>query len=199
MNDALLYVAVFASALAVDLIPFFGPPAWMAMVFFLVKFDLNPWLVLAAGVTGSTLGRYLLSRYIPKFSDRMIKQHKSDELKFVGGKLRQKLWRSWLFVFIYSLLPMSTTALFTAAGIARISPLVILPPFFLGKLVSDAVMLFTGSYVAVNASSFAAALFSPKSLLLTIPGLGAIALMLFLDWRLMLAERKLAFNFKIWK
>ena len=199
MNDALLYVAVFASALAVDLIPFFGPPAWMAMVFFMVKFDLNPWLVLAAGVTGSTLGRYLLSRYIPKFSDRMIKQHKSDELKFVGGKLRQKLWRSWLFVFIYSLLPMSTTALFSAAGIARIAPLVIIPPFFLGKLLSDAVVIFTGRYVALNASTLQQTLLSPKNIVITGLGLATLALMLFLDWRVMLEKRKLAFNFKIWK
>ncbi|MDZ4803330.1 MAG: hypothetical protein SGI90_00530 [Candidatus Eisenbacteria bacterium] len=199
MTEVLLYLAVFGAALAVDLIPFFGPPAWMAMVFFMVKFDLNPWLVLMVGVTGSTLGRYLLSRYIPKISDRLIKPQKNADLKFLGGKLRQSLWRSWGFVFIYSLLPMSTTTLFTAAGIARIAPLVIIPPFFLGKLVSDAVMLFTGSYAAINVDGVIAALFSPKSLLLTVPGVAAIALMLFLDWRLMLAERKLAFNFRIWK
>jgi hypothetical protein len=56
-----LYVAVFLAALAVDLIPIFGPPAWTAMVFFVMKFDLNPWAVLDVGVPGSALGRYLLS------------------------------------------------------------------------------------------------------------------------------------------
>ncbi len=199
MNHAALYLVVFGAALAVDLIPFIGPPAWMAMVFLLVKFDLNPWFVLVAGVTGSTLGRYLLSLYIPRVSDGILKQRKKEELQFVGGKLRQKLWRSWLFIFIYSLLPISTTALFLAAGVARISPLVIIPPFFLGKLTSDAVMLFTGSYIALNASSVAEALFSPKSLLLTVPGLLALLLMLFLDWRAVLQEKKITFNFHIWK
>src|SRR5882757_705645 len=99
MDHALIYFAVFGASLAVDLIPFIGPPAWMAMVFFLMKYNLNPWLVLAAGVPGSVLGRFLLSRYIPKVSDHMIKERKTQELKFVGGKLRQTLWRSWLFVF----------------------------------------------------------------------------------------------------
>ena len=199
MNHALLYLAVFGAALAVDLIPFMGPPAWMVMLFLLVKFNLNPWLVLAAGVTGSVLGRYLLSLYIPKVSDRFIKPHKNEELKFVGGKLRQNLWHSWAFVFIYSLLPMSTTALFSAAGIARIAPLVIIPPFFLGKLLSDAVVIFTGRYVALNARTLQQTLLSPKNIVITGLGLATLALMLFLDWRVMLEKRKLAFNFKIWK
>src|SRR6185369_8986085 len=150
MNHAWMYLAVFAASLAVDLLSFVGPPAWMAMVFFLTKYDLNPWLVLAAGVSGSVLGRYLLSLYIPKVSDHFVKKRKSDELKFVGTKLRQTLWRSWIFVFVYSCLPLSTTALFTAAGIGRVSPLVVLPPFTAGKLLSDALMVFGGQHVAAN-------------------------------------------------
>jgi membrane protein DedA with SNARE-associated domain len=199
MNHAALYLAVFAASLAVDLIPFLGPPAWMAMVFFMTKFDLNPWLVLAAGVPGSVLGRYVLSVFMPKLSDRVMKKHKSDELKFVGSKLRQKLWHSWAFVFVYSLLPMSTTALFSAAGIARISPLLVIPPFFAGKAISDAVMLFSGHAIAMNLRTVEQSLLSPKSIALGLAGLAVLALFLFLDWRVILEKRKLAFNFKIWK
>jgi membrane protein YqaA with SNARE-associated domain len=199
MDHAMIYLAVFGASLAVDLIPFIGPPAWMAMVFFLMKYDLNPWLVLAAGVPGSVLGRYLLSCYIPKLSDRVIKKHKSDELKFVGGKLRQNLWRSWLFVFIYSCLPMSTTALFTAAGMARISPLVVIPPFTVGKFTSDAVMLLSGRYVAVNIHTVGESLLSPKSIALGLVGLAILFALFFVDWRVLLQKHKLALNFHIWK
>ena len=52
-----MYLVVFASALAVDLIPIIGPPAWTVMVLLLIKFNLNPWGVLAVGVPGSALGR----------------------------------------------------------------------------------------------------------------------------------------------
>src|SRR3954468_11002072 len=48
MSPLLGYLFVFLASLAVDLIPFFGPPAWVAMVFLMLKFDLNPWLVLAS-------------------------------------------------------------------------------------------------------------------------------------------------------
>jgi hypothetical protein len=37
-----IYLAVFFSALAVDLIPLFAPPAWTVSVLLLVKFHLNP-------------------------------------------------------------------------------------------------------------------------------------------------------------
>jgi hypothetical protein len=36
------YPVVFLVSMGVDLIPIAAPPAWTLMVFFLVKFDLNP-------------------------------------------------------------------------------------------------------------------------------------------------------------
>ena len=81
------YLVVFCSALVVDLIPVFAPPAWMFMVFFMLKFHLNPWAVLVAGVVGSSIGRYLFSLYVPKIADRLIKRHKQEELEFTGMKL----------------------------------------------------------------------------------------------------------------
>src|SRR6185295_10611950 len=109
-----------------------------------------------------------------------------------------KLWRSWSFVFIYSVLPLSTTALFTAAGIAKISPLQIVPPFFCGKLVSDAVMLFSGRYAAASAGDLLHGTVSVKSIVTAGLGLAIIGLLLFLDWRDLLQRKKIAFNFSIW-
>src|ERR1043165_5859083 len=98
---AIWYLAVFLASFVVDLIPVIGPPAWPVMMFFQSKFDLNIWLVLVVGVIGSALGRYALSLYIPKVSNRLIKRHKSEDLQYLGKKLGQKRWKSWLFVFIY--------------------------------------------------------------------------------------------------
>jgi membrane protein YqaA with SNARE-associated domain len=193
------YLVVFLAAMAVDLIPVIGPPAWTVMVFLLMRFHLNPWLVLAVGVPGSTLGRYLLSLYIPHFSSRLIKARKSEELEFVGRKLGRKRWRSWLFVFVYTLTPLSTTALFTAAGIARISPLQILPPFFVGKFVSDAAMVLIGVHAAGDLSDLVHGAVSWKSLLTAGSGLLVIGLFLFLDWRALLQRKQVRFNFRIWK
>ena len=194
-----LYLVVFLSALAVDVIPLIAPPAWTVAVFLLVKFHLNPWIVLPLCVSGSTLGRYLMSLYIPRFADRFIKRHKTDELEFLGKKLSQSLWQSWLFVFIYSVTPLSTTALFTAAGVAKVKPWRTVPAFFCGKFVSDAAMIFTGLYAAANFNDLVHGSYSPKAIVTLLIGFVIIAGFLFLDWRALLQKKKFRFNFKIWK
>lgn len=193
------YVAMFLAALATDLIPVIGPPVWTVMIYMLVKYDLNPWGVLAAGVPGSVLGRYGLSLYAPRFFGKLIKQSKSDELQFAGSKLRGSLWRIWPFVLVYSLLPVSTTALFSAAGLARIKPIQILPPFFVGKFISDAVMLFFGHYAVTNSVDLVYGTFSWKGLFMIAAGVAALAAFLFVDWRRLLEKRQLRMEFRIWK
>jgi membrane protein YqaA with SNARE-associated domain len=190
-----LYGVIFLAALAVDSIPLIAPPAWTVAVFLMVKFHLNPWIVLPLCASGSTLGRYLMSLYIPRFAGRFIKRHKTDELEFLGKKLSQSLWQSWLFVFIYSVTPLPSTALFTAAGVGKVKPSHTVPPFFCGKFVSDAVMIFTASYTANNLEG----LLSLKGILIAVFALVVIAGFLFLDWRALLQRKKFTFNFRIWK
>lgn len=199
MSPPLCYLLVFLGSLAVDLIPFFGPPAWILMAFLMVKFNLNPWATLAVGVPASTLGRYILSLYIPKLSRRVVTKRKHEELEFVGKRLRQKLWMNWLFVLVYSMLPLSTTALFTAAGMARINWVQIIPPFFVGKFASDAMMLFTSQYAAKQAHEILHGAMSIKALISIAVGLLIIFAMLFLDWRILIQKKKLSFNFHVWK
>ena len=194
-----MYLAVFFSALSVDLVPVIAPPAWTLMVFFLVKFQLNPWGVLVVGVLGSGLGRYIFSLYVPKIADRLIKRRKREELEFMGKKLGQKLWPSWLFVFIYTLTPLSTSALFTAAALAKVNAWRTVPPFFCGKMVSDAVMIFTGRYAFQNITGIVQGTFSAKGIITLVVALVITAACLFVDWRALLEKKQLKFNFRIWK
>jgi membrane protein YqaA with SNARE-associated domain len=193
------YLAMFLAALATDLIPVVGPPVWTVMIFMLVKYDLNPWGVLAVGVPGSVLGRYLLSLYVPRLLGKVMKQSKNDELRFAGSRLKGSLWRCWPFVLVYSLLPISTTALFSAAGLARIKPIQILPPFFVGKFVSDAVMLFSGRYALTNSVDVVYGSFSWKGTATITAGVVVLAAFLFLDWRRLLERKEARVNFRIWK
>jgi hypothetical protein len=194
-----MYAVVFFSSLAVDLIPVIGPPAWTVMVFLLIKFELDPWGVLLAGVPGSALGRYLMSLYISKVSEKLLKSRKNEDLDFLGKKLGQNLWRSWLFAFTYTLMPLPTTPLFTAVGVAKLKPISIIPPFFCGKFISDAMMLFTGRYAASNMKDLVHGTFSWKGIVSALLGLLVIGGLLFIDWRVLLQEKKLRLHFRIWK
>lgn len=194
-----IYFLVFVASFLVDVIPFVGPPAWTVMVFFQIKFGLNNWVLLLAGVSGSALGRYIYSVYIKLLSSRFIKEEKNGDLKFLGSKLAGNGWRVQLFVLIYTLIPVPTTPLFTASGVARIRPLHIMPAFFVGKFTSDAAMVLTGDYVATNLSTIASGFLSWQSIAGTIAGLVVIAMFFFIDWQKLLVEKKVKISFHIWK
>lgn len=195
----LYYFLIFVSALLVDLIPFIGPPAWSVMVFFQMKFHLNIWIVLIAGVIGSTIGRYLLTLYIPRLTSKIINREKDEDLEFLGKKLSGKKWEIRLFVFIYTLIPVPTTPLFTTIAVAKIKPGIVIPPFFIGKFISDMMMVYAGKYAAENAVDIANGLLSWKAILGASTGIILICAILFIDWSTLLIKKKLKLNFKIWK
>jgi len=194
------YFLVFLAALAVDTIPIFAPPAWIILVVLLVKFKLNPWLTVVIGVTGSTIGRYLLTRYIPKISSSLVNRREDANLRYIGTKIGKAKWSSSVFVFLYTLTPLSTTALFTAVAMAGIKrPFHILIPFFFGRLITDGVLVFSGKYASKNLSELLHGEANWKSILTLLAGLVIISAFLFVDWRQLLEHRKLRFRFKILK
>jgi membrane protein DedA with SNARE-associated domain len=194
------YLIVFVASFIVDLIPAFGPPAWSVMVFMQVKFGLKIWWVLLVGVLGSTVGRYMLSRYIvPVLSDKLLKKQKKEDIEFLGEKLNKKGWQSFFVVLAYTLVPIPTAPLFTVAGIAKIKPLHIIPPFFIGKFTSDALVVFAGKYASENYDEVMQGLVSWQSILTFCFGLVLISILLFIDWRALLMRNKVRLNFQIWK
>ena len=169
------------------------------MAFFRIHYGLNLWMILTAGVIGSTAGRYLLSTYMPWISERMIKAKKNEDLMFIGERLSGNGWQVQLFVLLYTLMPLPSTPLFTVAGIARIKPMHILPAFFVGKFISDMLMVQAGSYVADNAQTIADSLLTGKNIAGTILSIMIIGIFLFIDWAVLIREKKFRLHFNIWK
>jgi membrane protein DedA with SNARE-associated domain len=195
----LMYLLVFLGSLAVDLIPVVAPPAWIVMTFLLVKYHLDFWLVLAVGVPGSALGRYFFGLYIQNFFAKVVARRKKDDLRYAGKKLNRHWWQTWLFVFGYTLTPLSTTALFTAAGMAKVPIVRLIPPFLAGKFISDAVMVMAGRYAAGGLIHPLDGALGWRSLLTGGIALLITAAFLFLDWHALLAKHTLKFNFSVWK
>lgn len=194
-----LYLILLVCTIASDSVPIVGMPAWMIMVLFWSRFDLQLWVVLVVGVTGSTLGRLIFSLYAPKLSERYLKRRKTDELAFVARKLEGRLWRSWLFVFLYALTPLSTTVLFLAVGLGRVHLRNVLPPFFAGKFVIDTIMVLSGRYAVESVTDLWHGTVSWKGLGSLVAGLLVVVLLLFVDWRRLVTQRQLRLTFRILK
>jgi membrane protein YqaA with SNARE-associated domain len=195
----MLYLAAFAAALLVDTVPVFAPPAWTILAFIIVKWKPNPWAIIAAGAIGSLIGRYILTLYMPGVSARIFRRWESDNLSFLGKKLGGRFWPANTFVMLYAISPLSTTALFTAAGMAQVNPWNILPGFAIGKFLGDAWVLFTAKVTAEQATDLLHGRVSWQTGLTAAAGLLLISGVLFIDWRDLLGRKKLRLNFAVWK
>ncbi|MBK8713072.1 MAG: hypothetical protein IPL97_14575 [Niastella sp.] len=193
------YLLVFFGAFLFDVVPFPFPPAFTIMVTLQVIYGLNPWLIVIIGVAGSILGRYTLTLYIPWLADKIFKPKKNKEVQFLGNKMKEKGWRSQLIILTYSLLPLPTTPLFLAGGMARIKPIQIIPAFFIGKFISDSIAVHLGIFTFENLEDIASATLSWKSIGSLILGLLLICALLFIDWFSLIEKKKFKLNFKIWK
>ena len=194
----MMYLAAFLCALAVDSIPFFSPPAWTILTVMIVKFKLDAWAVVALGTIGSTIGRWFLSFYIPKVSNKVLSSRENENVRFIGRKLERRGWEGFVFVLVYSLTPLSTTALFTAAGVARVPMPYLLAAFAMGKFTSDAAMVFTGKYAAGASIDLFHGKVSWPSVAAGVLGVVVIAATLFIDWKALLEHKKLRLRFNIW-
>jgi uncharacterized membrane protein YdjX (TVP38/TMEM64 family) len=197
MNAAYWYV--FFACVAVDILPLPLPPAFVVMVYLQIHYHLNVWMVISIGVAGSVLGRYILTLYIPKIAHRLFNPAKNEDVQFLGRKLKEKGWKSQLAILSYSLLPLPTTPLFIAGGMAKMKPYLIIPAFMIGKFTSDAAAVFMGKYAAENASSVIDGIISVKSAIGLVFGVLLVFAFLFIDWRSWLQEKKFRINLKIWK
>jgi len=132
-------------------------------------------------------------------ADKIFKAKKNREVQFLGQKMKEKGWKSQLVILAYSLLPLPTTPLFLAGGMARIRPMQIIPAFFVGKFISDAVVIHMGKFAYDNFDGMVSAALSWKSIGSLVLGLLMICALLFIDWFALLEKKKLTLNFRIWK
>jgi membrane protein YqaA with SNARE-associated domain len=195
----LKYLYVFLASAAVDIVPLPLPPAFVVMVFLQIRFQLEVWPVIIIGVAGSVLGRYILTFYIPKIAHHIFKPDKNEDVQYLGKKLKEKGWKSQLAILSYSLLPLPTTPLFIAGGMANLKPIYIIPAFIVGKFTSDALAVFMGKFAAEHANEVWNGVVSWQSITGLMFGLLLVAAFLFIDWRSLLRDKRLRFNLKIWK
>jgi membrane protein DedA with SNARE-associated domain len=193
------YALVFLGTVLVDVVPLPLPPAFTVMVALQILFRLNIWFVIAIGVPGSVLGRYILSLYIPRLSGRLFTDEKNQDVAFLGKKLETTGWKGFVFILIYSLMPLPTAPLFIAGGMARMKAYHLIPPFLIGKLTSDTIAVLMGAQAVNTLDEWIHGLASWKTIAGSVVGLILVFALLFFDWRTLLQQKRITLRFSIWK
>jgi len=193
------YLLVFLGALLFDVVPIPLPPAFTIMVFLQIVFGLDIWWVIVIGVAGSILGRYLLTLYVPFLAERIFKKSKNEDVQFLGERMKDLGWRGQAAILAYTLLPLPTTPIFLASGMARINAIYIIPTFFVGKFTSDAITVHLGKYATENIENILNKGFSWPSAVSLLLGLLFLSVIVFIDWRSLLLKKKLVLNFQVFR
>jgi membrane protein YqaA with SNARE-associated domain len=193
------YALVFLGGFLVDVFPIPLPPAFTVMIFLQIVFHLNIWWVISVGVLGSILGRYTLAWYIPKLAHRIFNPAKNEDVIFLGQKLKLNKRKGQALILVYSLMPLPTTPLFIAAGMARMKPIRIIAPFTIGKFISDAIAVFMGKYAAENTKDLAEGMVSWQSITGLALGFLLVFAIIFVDWMKLYREKKFTLKFNVWR
>jgi membrane protein DedA with SNARE-associated domain len=193
------YVFVFLGSMAVDIVPIPLPPAFTIMMILQIVYDLNIWIVIGLGVLGSIAGRWILSLYIPLVSGKLFKAAKNEDVQYLGKRLKAKGWKSHALILIYSLMPLPTTPLFVAGGMAKLHPIHIIPAFFVGKLISDTLAVLMGREAVGGTDELINGMVSWKSVVGLVLGLALLFALIFFDWRSLLQRHRLRLKFNVWK
>ncbi len=113
-----IYFAAAAAIVAMNALPAFAPPTWMALVFFLLHYKLNPIALVILGVISATLGRAILTWYFRKFA-HLVPSKFAKNMEFAGTYFTNHSTKRFAQFAIFLVSPISSAQLFEAVGMMK--------------------------------------------------------------------------------
>lgn len=133
MSNYLLAMAVIGGA---NLLPAFAPPTWSILVFFTLRYHMNPVALVLLGVISATLGRAILANVFRTIR-RWLPKGYVENMERIGARIEANPKRAIGLLTLFFLSPISSAQLFEAAGIIKkiaLGPLLL--AFAGGRLIS---------------------------------------------------------------
>ncbi|MEY4493850.1 MAG: hypothetical protein RL355_1199 [Actinomycetota bacterium] len=132
-------------------LPAFAPPTWSILVFFAIRYELEPALLIPVGVIGASSGRWVLALYFRKLRDRLPKGWVTN-MENAGTHFRKSAKHSTALFLLFFLSPLSSAQLFEAAGVMKNQPLrPLIGAFAAGRVLTYSIYV-TGAH-AISSSN----------------------------------------------
>lgn len=190
---------VFLVVLALNLLPAFAPPTWMALSFFSYKFPENDIALLAlVGATAATLGRVILAKSARSLvRGRLLSAETRQNIDAIKEKLQGKRTLTAGACLFYAFSPLPSNYLFIAYGLTTLELRILALPFFLGRLIGYNFWAHLGSAAARKLAIEAPQSYmSAYFIAVQVACLALIYVFTRIDWRRLLEERKLRWAVK---
>lgn len=134
-----------------NLVPAFAPPTWSILVYFTLKYDLLPTVLVPLGVIGATSGRAILALTFRAIREWLPKGY-VENMEAIGKYITDHSARAFGLLTLFFISPISSAQLFEAAGIIKklkLKPLLLV--FAGGRLISYSI--YVSGAQALQASS----------------------------------------------
>ena len=118
--DTYLFAAVIIFLM--NALPAFAPPTWSILVFFAIRYELEPTLLIPVGVISASSGRWVLALYFRKLRDQLPKGWVAN-MENAGTHFQKSNKHSTAIFLLFFLSPLSSAQLFEAAGVMKNQPL----------------------------------------------------------------------------
>lgn len=186
----LLFLLVFA----LNVIPAFAPPTWMAMSMLgFASPDLHPWLVAVVAATAATCGRVLLALLAQRIvRSRWAHGSMQENLAAVADIIERRRAASSIAFLAFAFSPLPSNFLFIAYGLTHAPLWLLATPFFIGRTISYGLAFEGGSAAFHHFGDLGGGIwvwvyFGVTQLLM----LAMLYLFAKIDWRATLAARRL--------
>ena len=180
-----IYLIAAIAIIALNALPAFAPPTWMALVFFLINYESNPVAIVVVGVVSATAGRFFLAWYFRKFA-HLVPTKFSKNMEYAGHYFTDHSTKRYALFALFFFSPLSSAQLFEAAGLMKtikLKPLLL--AFAAGRTVTYSTYV-TGAAV-LAATNFGEVLISqlksPWAMALQIAMIAGLIALGSIDWK----------------
>ena len=186
------YIWAFIIIFAENLLPAFGPPTWLVLVYLTLGFGLEPIPLIAIAVIAASIAHFLMAHAFRKFRFKLPHWYRQN-LEHLGDKIVGRSSTSWGLFILFLWSPLSSSQLFVAAGLIpqiRITPLVV--AFACGRIVTYTSYVFGATTFAGTdfGKSFISEMTSPFMIISQIVLIGGVVALGFIRWSKKLQEPK---------
>ena len=145
-EQALAFFVLIALIFALNVIPVFAPPTWMALAFVGFQFpQTNPWVLALVGAGAATLGRLTLALLSHKIIGmRLLGKAQWSNINVIKQRLKNRTTLTFGIFLSYAFSPLPSNFLFIAHGLTALPVARVILPFFVGRCVSYAFFIVGG-------------------------------------------------------
>ena len=172
------YLLMSLVIFAVSLIPAFGPPSWILVMFYTHTYHLHIIPVVLLAAFSTAFGRLVLA-LVTRYVRQWLPAKVTVNLDAAKAAIRKHRAGIWTLTGLFVLSPLPSAQLFEAAGLLEVKLLPLAVAFMAGRLVTYSIYVSAANVTITNLESlWAEGFVTPRAVILQLLMIGLIVALL---------------------